>query len=107
MKDVIISGGENIYPAEVESVLAGHPGVAEVALIAAPDQRWGEVGWAVAVARPGHSIDPDELLAHAAARLARYKLPRRIIAAASLPKTAAGKVDKPALVRTYVNGEPQ
>ncbi len=102
LKDVIISGGENIYPAEVESVLAGHPAVAEVALIAAPDPKWGEVGWAVVVARPGLSLAADDLLAFAAARLARFKLPRRIILADSLPKTAAGKIDKQRLVRTYV-----
>ncbi|MBX0329402.1 AMP-binding protein, partial [Oscillochloris sp. ZM17-4] len=102
LKDVIISGGENIYPAEVESALAGHPAVAEVALIAAPDPRWGEVGWAVAVARPDALIDADDLLAFAADRLARYKLPKRVIVADTLPKTAAGKVDKQSLVRMYV-----
>ncbi|NNJ11716.1 long-chain fatty acid--CoA ligase [Chloroflexales bacterium ZM16-3] len=102
LKDVIISGGENIYPAEVESVLAGHPAVAEVALIAAPDPRWGEVGWAVAVPRPGQSLDPSDLLAFAGERLARYKLPKRVIVADTLPKTAAGKVDKQSLVRMYV-----
>jgi len=103
LKDVIISGGENIYPAEVESVLAGHPVVAEVALIAARDPRWGEVGWAVVVPRPGHALDPDAILAYAAGHLARYKLPRRIIAVDALPKTAAGKVDKAALIRMYIS----
>lgn len=102
LKDVIISGGENIYPAEVESVLAGHPAVAEVALIAAPDAKWGEVGWAVVVARPGLNLAADDLLAFAATRLARFKLPRRIIFTDSLPKTAAGKIDKQRLVRTHV-----
>ena len=102
LKDVIISGGENIYPAEVESVLAAHPAVAEVALIAAPDPRWGEVGWAVVAPRPGQPRDSDGLLAFAGERLARYKLPRRVIWADALPKTAAGKIDKQALVRAYV-----
>jgi fatty-acyl-CoA synthase len=101
-KDVIISGGENIYPAEVESVLCAHPAVAEAALIPAPDARWGEVGWAVVAARPGHALDADDLLAFAAARLARYKLPRRVIAADALPKTAAGKIDKQTLVNAHV-----
>lgn len=101
-KDVIISGGENIYPAEVESVLCAHPAVAEAALIAAPDERWGEVGWAVVVTRPGRTLDQDELLGFVAARLARYKLPRRVLAVNTLPKTAAGKIDKQLLVRTYV-----
>ena len=102
LKDVIISGGENIYPAEVESVLAGHPAVAEVALIAAPDVRWGEVGWAVAVPRTGQTLDPADILAFAGERLARYKLPKQVIVTDILPKTAAGKVDKQALVRTHV-----
>ncbi|NTV64328.1 MAG: long-chain fatty acid--CoA ligase, partial [Oscillochloris sp.] len=102
LKDVIISGGENIYPAEVESVLASHPAVAEVALIRAPDKRWGEVGWAVAVARAGQALDGADLLTYAGAQLARYKLPKRVIVADCLPKTAAGKVDKKALVQLYV-----
>lgn len=102
LKDVIISGGENIYPAEVESVLAAHPAVGEVALIGAPDPHWGEVGWAVAVAREGQRLDPDELLAFAATQLARYKLPRRVMLVEALPKTGAGKIDKQALLREYV-----
>jgi fatty-acyl-CoA synthase len=103
-KDVIISGGENIYPAEVESVLSAHPAVAEAALIVAPDPKWGEVGWAVVVARPGQRLDAAELLAFAAERLARYKLPKRVIVAAEpLPKTAAAKIDKQSLTRTYIS----
>lgn len=102
LKDVIISGGENVYPAEVESVLAGHPSIAEVALIAAPDPRWGEVGWAVAVPLSGSELSETDLLTFAAKRLARYKLPKRVIIAASLPKTGAGKIDKQTLVKTYV-----
>lgn len=103
-KDVIISGGENIYPAEVESVLCGHRAVAEATLLAAPDERWGEVGWAVVVPRPAHQIDTDELLAFAARSLARYKLPRRVIIQSEpLPKTAAGKIDKQALTSQYLS----
>ncbi len=105
-KDVIISGGENIYPAEVESVLCAHAAVAEAALIAAPDERWGEVGWAVVVPRASHSLDPADLLAFAGERLARYKLPRRVIVQDEpLPKTAAGKLDKQALARRYLSDE--
>ena len=102
LKDVIISGGENIYPAEVESVLSSHPAIAEVALITAPDPHWGEVGWAVAVPRPGQQINPADVLAFAGERLARYKLPKQVIIADHLPKTAAGKLDKQALVRVHV-----
>lgn len=102
-KEVIISGGENIYPAEVESVLCAHPAVAEAALIPAPDPTWGEVGWAVVVPRTGQRLDPADLLTFAAARLARYKLPKQLIIAAELPRTGAGKIDKQALIRAYVS----
>lgn len=91
-KDVIISGGENIYPAEVESALAAHPAVAEVALIGVPDPRWGEVGRAVVV--PRGELDPEALLAFARERLARYKVPRSVVLVEALPRTSAGKVDK-------------
>ena len=104
-KDIIISGGENIYPAEVESVLCAHPAVAEAALIGAPDPHWGEVGVAVVAPRPGHTLHADDLLAFAAERLARFKLPRRVILADELPKTAAGKLDKQALARMYIDPE--
>ncbi len=104
MKDVIISGGENIYPAEVESVLAGHPAVAEVALIGMPDPHWGEVGWAAVVVRPGSSFAEQDLLAFAGTRLARYKLPKRIITLPELPKTGAGKIDKQGLKRMFQQG---
>lgn len=97
LKDVIISGGENIYPAEVESVLAAHPAVAEAALLGVPDATWGEVGHAVVVLHPGHALDADALLAFCAARLARYKLPKRVSVVAALPRTGAGKIDKLAL----------
>jgi fatty-acyl-CoA synthase len=94
LKDVIISGGENIYPAEVESVLAAHPLVVEVALIGLPDVRWGEMPQAVVVPRPGARLEAEELLAFAGQRLARYKLPRSVILVEALPRTAAGKIDK-------------
>jgi fatty-acyl-CoA synthase len=101
LKDVIISGGENIYPAEVENVLAAHPGVVEAALIGVPDATWGEVGCAVVVARAGAALAPGELLAFCRERLARYKLPKRVVLADSLPRTGAGKVDKLALKQRY------
>ncbi|EYF06607.1 acyl-CoA synthetase [Chondromyces apiculatus] len=95
-KEVIISGGENIYPAEVENVLATHPKVVEVALIGVPDERWGEVGRAVVVARG--ELDVEELLAFARERLAKYKVPRSVVLVEALPRTSAGKVDKRGLV---------
>ena len=78
LKDMIISGGENIYPVEVENVLSEHPGVVAVALIGVPDAHWGEVGRAVVVPRrrPGHRGGPDHLRP---TRLARYKVPKRVV----------------------------
>ncbi|RME85639.1 MAG: long-chain fatty acid--CoA ligase [Caldilineae bacterium] len=94
IKDMIISGGENIYPAEVESVLHAHPAVAEAALVGVPDEKWGEVGWAAVVPRPDREVSVDELLAFCRERLAGYKIPKRIIFCQALPKTGANKVDK-------------
>jgi fatty-acyl-CoA synthase len=101
LKDVIISGGENIYPAEVESVLAAHPAVAEAALIGVPDPTWGEVGRAIVVANASQSAEPEELLAFCRERLARYKIPKSLVFADALPKTGAGKIDKLELQRRY------
>ncbi|MEZ4452437.1 MAG: long-chain fatty acid--CoA ligase [Nannocystaceae bacterium] len=91
-KDMFISGGENVYPAEVEGVLAGHPEVLEVAVIGVADPHWGEVGRAFVVARPG--LDPAALLAWARERLARYKVPKAAVIVDALPRTGAGKIDK-------------
>lgn len=90
LKHVIISGGENIYPAEVERVLAEAPGVAEGAVIGRPDPRWGEVPVAVVV--PGAGFDAASVLAHFEGRLARFKHPRDVIVVEALPRTALGKV---------------
>lgn len=98
-KDMLISGGENVYPAEVEAVLMAHPQVAEAALLGVPDPRWGEVGRAIVVARG--PLDPADLLAFAGARLARYKLPKSVVLVDALPRTAAGKLDRRALVATH------
>ena len=97
-KDMIISGGENIYCAEVENVLAGHPQVADVALIGVPDERWGETPLAVIV--PADPDDPptaDAIDDHCRERLARYKRPRRIALVDALPRNATGKVQKTVL----------
>jgi fatty-acyl-CoA synthase len=101
LKDVIISGGENIYPAEVESVLAGHPAIAEITLIGIADPIWGEVGRAIVVLRPDQRFDPAALLAYGRERLARYKLPKSVVVVDSIPKTAAGKVDRLLLQQQY------
>jgi fatty-acyl-CoA synthase len=94
LKDMVISGGENVYPAEVESVLFGHPSIAEVAVIGAPDERWGERVVAVVALKPGESLTLGELQAYGGERLARYKLPRELRLVDALPRNPSGKVLK-------------
>ncbi|MFL5735385.1 MAG: AMP-binding protein, partial [Chloroflexia bacterium] len=106
LKEMIISGGENIYPAEVEAVLSGHPDVVAVALIGVPDEKWGEVGRAIVVARSGQGgalPDPEALLSYTRERLARYKVPKSVVFVDALPMTGAGKIDKIALQKQYGN----
>ncbi|MDF0583867.1 class I adenylate-forming enzyme family protein [Bradyrhizobium yuanmingense] len=91
-KNMIISGGENVYPAEVERVLLEHPDVSECAVIGRPDPRWDEVPIAYVIARSGCRLEADELKAHLQAQLARYKIPREIVFVTDLPRTALGKV---------------
>ncbi|MFG2452570.1 long-chain fatty acid--CoA ligase [Streptomyces sp. NPDC048512] len=94
LKDMIISGGENIYPAEIEDLLLAHPGIAECAVIGVADSRWGEVPRAVVVPRAGAELDPDEVLASLAGSLARYKIPKSVVVTDELPRTASGKLLK-------------
>ena len=101
LKDMIISGGENVYPAEVENVLADHPAVADVAVIAVPHERWGETVKAVVVLRPGAHLDAEELVAFARTRLAGYKCPTSVDVVAALPRNASGKVLKKDLRAPY------
>lgn len=92
LKDMIISGGENIYPAEIEQIIMERPEVESVAVIGTPDERWGEVPLAVVVARS--EIDPETIVSHLTGRLAKYKIPRRVVFVDELPRTASGKVRK-------------
>lgn len=92
-KDMIISGGENVYPIEVEQVLYRHPAVSEVAVIGVPDEKWGETVVAVVVSE-GDSIDETELIDYARARIAHFKCPRRVVFVEELPYTATGKILK-------------
>ena len=101
INDMIISGGENIYPAEVESALYGHPAVAECAVIGVPDDRWGEVGKALIVLRPGRTEQPGDLVAHLDGRLARYKIPKHVELVPELPRNAAGKLLKAQIRARY------
>jgi fatty-acyl-CoA synthase len=100
-KDLVISGGENVYPTEVENVLYGHASIAEVAVIGVPDEKWGETVVAVAVPREGHSITLEELREFAGVSLARFKLPTRLEIVDALPRTASGKVLKYRLREIY------
>ncbi|MFV2194942.1 acyl-CoA synthetase [Nocardiopsis sp. LOL_012] len=101
VKDMIISGGENVYPAEVENVLHDHPDVAECAVIGVPDDRWGEVGRAVVVPKPGSSPTEAGILSHFEGRLARYKVPKSVVFANTLPRNATGKLRKADLRRSH------
>ncbi|MEQ4717405.1 long-chain fatty acid--CoA ligase [Nonomuraea sp. B19D2] len=94
VKDMYISGGENVYPAEVESALFEHPAVAEAAVVGVPDERWGETGRAFVVTRPGHAVTGEELRDFLQTRLAKYKIPRYVTFVEDLPKTGSGKIQK-------------
>ncbi|HEY7415321.1 MAG TPA: long-chain fatty acid--CoA ligase [Ktedonobacteraceae bacterium] len=102
-KDLIISGGENIYPAEIESVIVTHPDVLEVAVISQPNPHWGEVGLAVVVPRAPGCVSAEEILNYCTGKLARYKIPHTVRFAQSLPRNAMGKVLKAELVREFVS----
>jgi acyl-CoA synthetase (AMP-forming)/AMP-acid ligase II len=101
MKDMIISGGENVYPAEVESTLAGHPAVADVAVIGVPDPRWGEAVKAIVVLRPDMQLSEAELIAWSRTRIAGFKAPGSVDFTDSLPRNASGKLLKRSLREPY------
>lgn len=92
VKDMIISGGENIYPAEVESAIYGHPDVAEVAVIGVPDPRWGEAVKACVVAKAGHAVDPASVIEWARERIAAFKVPKSVDVVVDLPRNPSGKI---------------
>jgi long-chain acyl-CoA synthetase len=104
IKDMIVSGAENVYPAEVENVLMRHPAVADVAVIGIPDERWGETVKAVVVTVPGAVVEADGIIGFARADLAHYKCPRSVDFVDELPRNAAGKVLKRALREPYWEG---
>jgi fatty-acyl-CoA synthase len=93
-RDLYISGGENVYPAEIEAVFGEHPAIREVAVIGVPDPRWGETGRAYVVCETGHDLDSDALLEWGRERLAVFKLPSEFVSVAALPRTVSGKVQK-------------
>ncbi|WP_432767813.1 MAG: fatty acid--CoA ligase [Sphingopyxis sp.] len=104
MKDMIITGGENVYPAEVESAIFGHPQILEVAVIGIPDAKWGESVKAVCVPRPGMTVDEADIIAWARDRIAPYKCPRSVDVIAALPRNASGKILRKDLRAPYWEG---
>ncbi len=98
---MIISGGENIYSAEVENLISDLDGVTGVAVIGVPDERWGEVPWAVVTVREGAAVDTASVRGHLDGRLARYKLPKKVVVVPDLPRTASGKIRKQELRKRF------
>ena len=102
-KDVVITGGENIYPVEVEDVIQSHPRVYDVAVIGIPDERLGEIAVAVIDPNPGENLTVDDVLAFCGEQLPRYKIPRRIFFD-KVPRNPTGKIEKPAMRKKYSGG---
>jgi acyl-CoA synthetase (AMP-forming)/AMP-acid ligase II len=102
--DMYISGGSNVYPREIEEALLLHDAVAEACVVGLPDPRWGESGTAVLVPRAGATIDPAAILAHLDGRIARYKIPARVVVWEALPKSGYGKVTKREVIRLLEKG---
>lgn len=104
VKDMYISGGENVYPAEVESVILEIPGVVEAAVVGVPDERWGETGSAFVVLAPDAALDADAIISHCSERLAKFKVPRDVSMVDELPRSGMGKVLKRELTETLGDG---
>jgi acyl-CoA synthetase (AMP-forming)/AMP-acid ligase II len=104
-KDMILTGGENVYPREVEEVLFSHPGIADAAVVGAPDPKWGEKVVAVVCVRSGHALDRVELIAFCRERIASYKKPKHVVVVDALPRNASGKVLKRELRERIASGE--
>ena len=100
-KDMFISGGENVYPAEVEQVLLQRSEISECSVLGIPDAKWGEVGRAIVALRAGAVLTQEQVIAHCKERLARYKVPKDVVFVPSLPRNAAGKVVKPVLKEQF------
>jgi long-chain acyl-CoA synthetase len=105
VKDMIISGGENVYPAEVENVLGSHPGVGDVGVIGVPSEKWGETVKAIVVRAPGTDASPEDIIAFARERLAHYKCPTSVDFIDVLPRNASGKILKRELRATFWVGQ--
>lgn len=104
VKDMILSGAENIYPAEIENAMMAHPGVADVAVIGVPSEKWGETVKAIVVDAPGGAVSDEDLIAHCRERLARYKCPTSVDRIEALPRNPSGKILKTELREPYWKG---
>ena len=105
-KDMIVSGGENVYSREVEEALMSHPSVADAAVIGVPDPRWGEAVVGVVVCKPEAAVSPDALIRHCREFIAGYKCPKRIEFAAQLPRLPSGKISKVTLREQFAGPPP-
>src|SRR5271170_7232951 len=101
---MIVTGAENVYPAEVENALFGHPAIADAAVIGVPDDKWGEAVKAIIVAKPGAPRDPDDIIDWARSRIAHFKAPKSVDFVDSIPRNAAGKILKRELREPYWKG---
>ncbi|WP_085340123.1 long-chain-fatty-acid--CoA ligase [Aquidulcibacter paucihalophilus] len=104
VKDMIVTGGENVYPAEVENAVFGHPSVADVAVVGVPDEKWGEAVKAIVVLKPGESADPADIIAWTRSRIAGYKVPKSVDFIAELPRNPSGKILRRELREPYWAG---
>ena len=102
---MIVSGGENVYPAEVENAIFGHPGVADVAVIGVPDEKWGEAVKAIIVAKEGENPSAEDIIAWARERIAGYKLPKSVDYIDALPRNPSGKILRKDLREPYWEGQ--
>jgi len=105
IKDMIISGGENVYPAEVESAIYGHPAIAEVAVIGVPSEKWGEEVKACIVAKPGMDVEASDVIGYARERVAAFKAPKSVDVISAMPRNASGKILRRELRAPYWEGE--
>ena len=104
VKDMIVTGGENVYPAEVENAIFGHPDVADVAVIGVPDEKWGESVKAVVVRKAGATVDADSIIAWAREKIAGYKAPKSVDFATAIPRNLTGKILRRELRQPYWEG---
>ena len=99
--DMIVSGGMNIYPAEIEAVMIGHPKIAEVAVIGVPDEKWGQSVKALIIAAPGMDVTEEEIIEWCRGKMAGYRIPRSVDFVSEFPKTPTGKIKKKVLREQY------